>query len=194
MRPTHVLFTAAAVLFLTSTPAFADTPNTIVHSDPLLMRECPQADGSALYTNKDLPGCKLMTLKELSVVPSLDNMPTYMPPIGSAMQRYDIPPMIDRYPYPTAGDTTNVPDWARDWHASVASSGSIQAEVCSKYGEWVHLNEKTRGGFFFGSDPSYGGDLSGRNQRGASYSFYDNARYHTLARIFGTGFVPVGCP
>ena len=194
MRPTHFVSTAAAVFVLSSTLAFADTPNTTAGFDPSLMRECPQADGSALYTNKDLPGCKLMTLKELSVVPSLENMPTYVPPASSAMQRYDIPPLIDRYLYPTAGGTTNVPDWARDWHASVASSGSIQAEVCSKYGEWVHLNEKTRGGFWFGTDPSYGGDLSGRNQRGASYSFYDNTRYHALARIFGTGFVPVGCP
>lgn len=193
MRPTYLISTAAAVFVLSLTLAFADTPDTTARFDPSLMRECPQADGSALYTNKDLPGCKLMTLKELSVVPSLENMPTYVPPTSSAMQHYDIPPMIDRYLYPTAGATTNVPDWARDWHASVASSGSIQAEVCSKYGEWVHLNEKTRGGFWFGADPSYGGDLSGRNQRGASYSFYDNTRYHALARIFGTGFVPVGC-
>jgi hypothetical protein len=191
MRPTQVLFTAAAVLALSSTFVFADTPNTTVRFDPSLMRECPQADGSALYTNKDLPGCKLMTLKELSVVPSLENMPTYVPPASSVMQRYDIPPMIDRYP---TANTTAVPDWARDWQASIASTGSVQAEVCAKYGEWVHLNEKTRGGFWFGTDPSYGGDLSGRNQRSASYSFYDNARYHTLARIFGTGFVPVGCP
>jgi len=55
------------------------------------------------------------------------------------------------------------------------------------------LAQKTRGGLFYGSDPSYGGDVSGRNQRGPSFSFYDNARYVTLSRMFGTGFVPVGC-
>jgi hypothetical protein len=93
----------------------------------------------------------------------------------------------------TGGGQT-VPDWAKDWHATIASSGSVQAEVCSMYGEWLHLVQKTRGGFFYGTDPSYGGDLSGRNQRGASYSFYDNARYLTLSKVFGPGFVPIGCP
>lgn len=58
----------------------------------------------------------------------------------------------------------------------------------------MHLVQKTRGGMFFGSDPSYGGDLSARNQRGPSYSFYDNTRYVTLSRLFGRGFVPIGCP
>ena len=157
------------------------------------MRECPQADGTALYTNKDVPGCKLMTLKELSVVPSLDDMPTYRPTVAAA-PHYDIPPYVDRHQTGMTGGGQTVPDWAKDWHASIASSGSVQAEVCSKYGEWLHLNQKTRGGFFYGTDPSYGGDLSGRNQRGASYSFYDNARYVTLSSIFGRGFVPIGCP
>jgi hypothetical protein len=92
-----------------------------------------------------------------------------------------------------AGGRQTVPDWARDWHASIASSGSVQAQICSMYGEWLNVNEKTRGGFFFGTDPSYGGDLSGQNQRGASYSFYDNTRYVTLKRMFGQGFVPIGC-
>jgi hypothetical protein len=69
----------------------------------------------------------------------------------------------------------------------------VHEEVCSLYSEWLTLVQKTRGGFFYGSDPSYGSDLSGRNQRGPSYSFYDNARYLALARMFGTGFVPVGC-
>ncbi len=86
-----------------------------------------------------------------------------------------------------------MPDWARDWHASNLSSGSAQAEVCTLYMEWIHLVQKTRGGMFFGSDPSYGGDITGRNQRGASYSFYDNTRYIALSRLFGTGFIPIGC-
>lgn len=86
-----------------------------------------------------------------------------------------------------------VPDWARDWYASNTSSGSVQAEVCSLYMEWMQLVQKTRGGMFFGSDPSYGGDVTGRTQRMPSYSFYDNSRYIALSRMFGTGFVPVGC-
>lgn len=190
MQPTHLLMIAATTLVLSSTSVFADTTTAF---DPLLMRECPQADGTALYTNKDLPGCKLMTLKELSVVPSLDNMPTYRPTVAAA-PHYDIPPSVDRRQTGMTGGGQTVPDWAKDWHASVASSGSVQAEVCSMYGEWLHLVQKTRGGFFYGTDPSYGGDLSGRNQRGASYSFYDNARYITLSKIFGPGFVPIGCP
>ena len=190
MQPAYMLVIAATILTLSSTSAFSDTT---IKFDPFLMRECPQADGSALYTNKDLPGCKLMTLKELSVVPSLDNMPTYHPTVATA-PHYDIPPYSDRSQAGMTGGGQTVPDWAKDWHASIASSGSIQAEVCSMYGEWLHLNQKTRGGFFYGTDPSYGGDLSGRNQRGPSYSFYDNARYVTLSSIFGRGFVPIGCP
>ena len=191
MQPTRLFLIAATTLVLSSTSVFADTPNTSF--DPLLMRECPQTDGNTLYTNKELPGCKLMTLKELSIVPSLDSMPIYRPTVGMA-PHYDIPLRPDRNQTGITGGGQTVPDWAKDWHASIASSGSVQAEICSNYGEWLHLNEKTRGGFFYGTDPSYGGDLSGRNQRGASYSFYDNARYVTLSKIFGRGFIPIGCP
>lgn len=193
MRPfTFFSLVAVATLVMAATPALSDTTET-AKFDPARMWECMQADGSTIYTNKERAGCKLMALRELSVVPSLDNMPTYRSPHATA-PTYDVPPYMDR---PVAGMGTqgqNVPGWAQDWHASVAwSGGSVQAEVCSLYGEWINLVQKTRGGFFYGTDPSYGGDLSGRNQRGASYSFYDNARYHALSRIFGTGFVPVGC-
>jgi len=189
MQATHVFLIAATILALSSTPAFAEATITF---DPLHMRECPQADGSILYTNKDLPGCTLMTLRPLSIIPSLDDMPTYRPSAAAAPY-YEVPP------YPgnqtgTTGGGQNFPDWAKDWHASIASTGSVQAEVCSMYGEWLLLNQKTRGGFFYGTDPSYGGDLSGRNQRGPGYSFYDNARFVTLSKMFGTGFVPIGCP
>jgi hypothetical protein len=190
MQPAHLLMVAATTLILSSTSVLADTA---IPFDPFLMRECSQADGTSLYTNKVMPGCKLMTLKELSVVPSLDNMPTYRPTVA-AVPHYDSPPYADRKQAGMVGGGQTVPDWASDWHASIASSGSVQAEVCSKYGEWMHLNEKTRGGVFFGTDPSYGGDLSGRNQRGASYSFYDNTRYVALSSIFGRGFIPIGCP
>jgi hypothetical protein len=190
MRLRGLFLVAATMLMMTPTAAFSDTPEK-PEFDPMKMWSCPQPDGTMLYTNKDKAGCTLMTLKPLSVVPSLDNMPTYRPPVAMAPQ-YDVPPFVERYPTGMTGRQP-IPDWARDWQASIASTGSVQAEVCSMYGEWLNLNQKTRGGFFFGSDPSYGGDLSQRNQRGASYSFFDNARYHTLGRIFGTGFVPVGC-
>ena len=189
MQPTHLLMIAATTLILSSTSVFADTKTGF---DPFLMRECPQADGTSLYTNKDLPGCKVMTLKELSVVPSLDNMPTYRPTVAAA-PHYDTLPYVDRRQTGMTGGGQTAPDWAKDWYASIAQSGSVQSEVCSMYGEWLRLVQKTRGGFFYGTDPSYGGDLSGRNQRGASYSFYDNARYITLSKIFGPGFVPIGC-
>lgn len=191
MRPISTFsLVAAAALALAASSALAETTET-VKFDPSRMWECTQADGSSMYTNKERAGCKLMVLKELSVVPSLDHMPTYRPAPSAAPHRG-----MSGYegaPWASAGGGQHIPDWARDWYASVASSGPIHAEVCSLYGEWLALNQKTRGGFFFGSDPSYGGDLSGKNQRGASYSFYDNARYLTLAKLFGPGFVPVGC-
>ena len=116
-------------------------------------------------------------------------MPTIPQPV-SAPPAYQLPPPGG----PSVIDRQQVPDWARDRYARTAPSGDVQDEVCSLYSEWLHLAQKTRGGFFFGTDPNYGGDVTGRNQRGPSYSFYDNARYIALNRIFGTGFVPIGCP
>ena len=191
MRPfTTFSLVAAAAVVMAATPVIADTTEKF---DPARMWECTQADGSSIYTNKERAGCKLMVLKELSVVPSLDQMPTYRP-APSPTPHPELSGYMDRMPRGAGGGVQQIPDWARDWHASLASSGPIHAEVCSLYGEWINLVQKTRGGFWFGSDPSYGGDLSGQNQRGASYSFYDNARYLTLAKLFGPGFVPVGCP
>ncbi|HET7910233.1 MAG TPA: hypothetical protein VFL19_05955 [Nitrospira sp.] len=192
MRPfTAFTFVAAAALVLVQ-PAIADTDDTMKF-DPARMWECTQADGSSIYTNKERAGCKLMTLRELSVVPSLDQMPTYRSPYAATAPQ-DMPYTTDRSPEVIAARGLAVPGWAQEWYSSIAwSGGSTQTEVCSLYGEWINLVQKTRGGFFYGTDPSYGGDLTGRNQRGASFSFYDNARYHALSRIFGTGFVPVGC-
>ena len=186
MRLMHRLLLAATLVVFTSVPTFADMPPPA--AEPSGMWDCPQADGSSIYTNKEKSGCRAMMLKPLSIVPSLENMPTI--PRAAAAPQYDVPPYQDR----GQGTTNrNVPDWARDWYANNTSSGSVQAEVCGMYMEYLQLAQKTRGGFWFGSDPSYGGDLSGRNQRGPSYSFYDNARWMALSRMFGTGFVPVGC-
>jgi hypothetical protein len=177
---------AAALAIMIPLPSFADAPPA--PNEPTTTWECPQADGTPLYTNKEKAGCRAMTLKPLSIVPDLEHMPT-IPQTVSAVPPYHPPA------YPGSSlERQQVPDWARDWRASIAPSGSVQEEVCTLYSEWVHLVQKTRGGFFFGSDPSYGGDVTGRNQRGPSYSFYDNARYIALSRLFGTGFVPVGCP
>lgn len=178
----------SAVVFLALAavpPAFTNASPTPV--EPSDTWECPQADGTLIYTNKEKAGCRAMPLKSLSVVPSLDNMPLIPRHIGVPVPSVHMPGYPDHGP---GGNAQNVPDWARDWHAS--STGS-RGDICAMYWEWVRLNEKTRGGVFFGSDPSYGGDSSGRNQRGASYSFYDNARYIALNRLFGTGFIPVGC-
>jgi len=192
MRPHSIFFmVAATTLIMCSTPAFSDTEET-TNFDPTRMWECSQADGSSIYTNKERAGCTLMTLKPLSIVPSLDNMPTYRPVVATA-PHYGVPGYSERNQTAMSGDGQHAPDWAKDWQASVAPSGSVETQICSMYGEWLNLVQKTRGGIYYGSDPSYGGDLSQQNQRGASYSFYDNTRYIALSRIFGTGFVPIGC-
>ena len=186
MRPTQMFpFLTAMLALFSAGPAYSDT-----QPGPGTTWECPQADGSSMYTNKERDGCHAMTLKPLSVVPDLENMPKAPRATTTAAPHYEVPPFQDRAPGMRG---PNVPDWARDWHASIAASGSVQDEVCSLYSEWMHLVQKTRGGFFFGSDPSYGGDITGRNQRGASNSFYDNARYVALSTLFGRGFVPIGC-
>ena len=61
-------FLAVMMLTVSITPAHAETSETIW--------ECPQADGSTVYTNKEHAGCQAMTLKPLSVVPDLAPMPT----------------------------------------------------------------------------------------------------------------------
>jgi hypothetical protein len=187
MRPTRMLpFFAALLAVFSAAPAFSD-----IESGSGTTWDCPQTDGSSIYTNKERVGCHAMTLKPLSAVPDLVNIPTIPQPSTVAAPHYQIPSYQDRG---SGIGSRNVPDWAKDWHASIAPGGSLQEEVCMLYSEWLHLVQKTRGGMFYGTDPSYGGDLSGRNQRGASYSFYDNTRYVTLSRIFGAGFIPIGCP
>ena len=189
MRLIRLVCSASILAALFFGSASADTPPPA--PEPTGVWECLTADGDTIYTNKERAGCRVMMLRPLSVVPSLENMPIVPRPAPVAAPHYEVPAYQDRL----AGmGGRNVPEWARDWHASVAPGGSVQEEVCSLYSEWLHLVQKTRGGVFYGSDPSYGGDLSGRNQRGASYSFYDNARYVALSNIFGRGFIPIGCP
>ena len=155
------------------------------------MWECAQADGTSVYTNRERSGCQALTLKPLSVVPDIATLPAMPRTTPATVPHHDRVPLHDRT---SRQEDRTVPDWARDWYASIAPSGSVQEEVCSLYSEWMHLVQKTRGGMFFGSDPSYGGELSARNQRGPTYSFYDNTRYVTLSKLFGRGFIPIGCP
>lgn len=178
-----LLLSAGMLVLMPNAPAVAETLDP---SDP--MWDCPQADGTSLYTNKEGAGCHAMTFKPLSVVPDGMTWPT-RPQAAPTPHQHTVPSQQQ-----TPRPERPVPDWARDWYASIAPSGSVQEEVCSLYSEWLHLVQKTRGGMYFGTDPSYGGDLTGRNQRGPSYSFYDNTRYVTLSRLFGRGFIPIGCP
>lgn len=186
MRLNQAICLSAAILAVTSTASAFDDSS----SGSATTWECQQADGSLLYTNKERDGCSVLVLTPISVVPDLENMPTAPRTLTTGAPHYEIPPYQD---HSSGMIVRQAPEWARDWYSGIAPSGSVQQEACSLYSEWMHLVQKTRGGFFFGSDPSYGGDITGRNQRGPSYSFYDNARYITLSRLFGTGFVPVGC-
>lgn len=186
MRLIQTFYLSAAILAVASAASAFDDSS----SESATTWECHQADGTHLFTNKEKEGCSVLALKPISVVPDLENMPTAPRSITASTPHYQASPYQDR----TAGMGGNtVPDWARDWYAGIAPSGSVQQEACSLYSEWMHLVQKTRGGFYFGSDPSYGGDITGRNQRWPSYSFYDNAHFVALSRLFGTGFVPVGC-
>jgi len=186
MRLIQTFYLSAAILAVASAASAFDDSS----SESATTWECHQADGTHLFTNKEKEGCSVLALKPISVVPDLEHMPTAPRSMTTSAPHYEVSPYQDR----AAGMVgRTAPDWARDWHAGIAPSGSVQQEACLLYSEWMHLVQKTRGGFFFGSDPSYGGDITGRNQHGPSYSFYDNARYVALSRLFGTGFVPVGC-
>ena len=183
LRRTY-LFLAATLMAFPAWSALADAP-----PEPTIMWECPQADGTSIYTNKEKAGCTAMVLKPLSIVPDLEQMPLIPRTNMTTAPQYAVP---RQEPMSVTGSPA-APDWARDWYAKNMVTGSVQEEVCRLYGEWMHLVQQTRGGLFFGTDPSYGGDITGHNQWGASYSFYDKARFRALSRLFGTGFVPIGC-
>ncbi len=192
MQPNRLVLSAIGGVLVTALPALSDPPAL---SGTAEVWECPQSGGVTLYVNREQPGCRVLDLKPLSTVPPFIGLPDEPKASGAAVGRLSNPPQIEWYASaPDSGRIGTVPGWAKDWYAGLASSGSTHEEVCALYAEWIRLNERTRGGFFFGSDPSYGGDPSGHNLRLPSYSFYDNARWVALARLFGTGFVPVGCP
>jgi hypothetical protein len=174
------------------------SPSLLIASTDAEVWQCPGPDGTPLFTNKERADCQAMDLKPLSIAPSLPEIGDHPISRGLGTQHYDSSVPGDAFSYDTpAGALRNlksVPDWAREWQAANSLAASPQGEVCSMYGEWLRLNERSRGGVFFGTDPSYGADPTARNFRAPSFSFYDNARWVTLSRIFGTGFVPIGCP
>ena len=188
MWPTRLLLATLTASFILVSNAHA------TESSPVEMWECPGPEGTPLYTNKERPECQPKVLKALSVVPSMPD--TIFPPSTNGPSLRPAPASKD-YSYDTPigalRNLTQIPDSGRDWYAGNTAGGSVQGEVCSMYMEWIHLNQNSRGGHIFGTDPSYGGNPTAQNWYAPSYSFYDNARYVTLSRIFGAGFIPIGC-
>ena len=115
MNQLHNAFAVTTLLLFASASAFADAPVPPALSSGVL--ECPQADGTVLFTNKEKAGCRTMALKPLSVVPSLDHMPNSPPPpVTEAPASTMTPDRRDR----------TAPGWAKDWHAGLAQDGSTQ--------------------------------------------------------------------
>lgn len=84
------------------------------------MQTCTLADGSVLYTNKDVKGCTILKLPALSVVPDRDYH-------GSITPKITIVPALN----------------------SVHPNSIINDRLCSLYNEWMIINEKTQGGMIF---------------------------------------------
>lgn len=184
MRPLLLGLVTIATVVAASVPAHAEAVPSETEAVP--MYECPQADGITLYTNRERSGCHAMTLRPLSIVPSLPEFPDRKSTVEATA-----PPDALYRRDPSSRQIEDIPTWGQDWYAANHQS---RVEICGMYAEWVRLNERTRGGLFFGSDPSYGGDPTARSFTQPSFSFYDNARYVTLSGLFGSGFVPIGCP
>jgi hypothetical protein len=91
------------------------------------MLACVQPDGSVLYTNKDVKGCVVLKMPELSIVPAY-------PETGRTLERSRtfIPEI------PTATNHT---------HEPIASENEVVAKTCALYKEWILINERTKGGF-----------------------------------------------
>jgi len=110
-----LFFLAAMVLTMAATMAFAGET----------MLACPQADGSVLYTNKDVKGCQVIVGPELSVVPS------YHSHNGGSLEhtRALIPEV------PTLKPALEIEE------------SEVVTKTCALYYEWVTINQRTKGGF-----------------------------------------------
>jgi len=113
------LFVAAMAVSMMVTMAFADET----------MLACTLADGSIMYTNKDLKGCSLVKTPELSVVPSYGG------------------------PHPSRGSLEH--GVFEPTPAIVTPQDSpysaVLADTCKLYHEWVLINQRTMGGFEYNS-------------------------------------------
>jgi hypothetical protein len=90
------------------------------------MLACTQADGTVVYTNKDVKGCTEVKMPELSVVP--DRHATMFPVV---------PPFHEASP-------ATVPTVSR---FSAGTPGVVLTETCALWHEYVKLTERTSGGF-----------------------------------------------
>jgi hypothetical protein len=84
------------------------------------MLACTQADGSVLYTNKDVKGCKTIVGPELSIVPSYSVHPSVVPHLLPEVPKHFMFPSLD---------------------------SEVVNKTCALYEEWVLINERTKGGF-----------------------------------------------
>lgn len=129
-----MIFLTAMLITMAVTFAFAgDT-----------MLACTQADGTVLYTNKDVKGCTIVVGPELSVVPSYPQTHN-----NEQTKNYNLPEI------PTL---------------NIREPNPLRDKICPLYEEWIDLNLSTRGGM---------------------YVF--DTRYNVLNRLFGGGFMPLGC-
>jgi len=85
------------------------------------IKECVQADGSIMYTNKPQLGCTDLILPGLSIIPERTD---YLQP--------SIPPVITAAP-------------------QVAPKSAALTEACVLYHEWLTINMRTMGGFEYNS-------------------------------------------
>jgi hypothetical protein len=116
------------------------------------IQSCTQADGTVVYTNKDIKGCQALRLPELSIVP--DRHAVMIPQVPALMVET---PMVAQ----TQAIKSPLP-------------GSVLAETCLLYRDWIRINERTMGGFEYNSVD-------------------DTKKRLMLTKIFGSGFSPYGC-
>jgi hypothetical protein len=128
------------MLFLLSSLALSLTLVTPAQATEADMWECPSGDGSVVYTNKATPECRAISLPPLSVIESRPALP------DRTRQTFSVEPSV----------------------VATAPVESGQERICTKYFEWIDLNERTTGGLYF-------------------RSFGDNTRFATLQKVFGGG-------
>lgn len=92
------------------------------------MLACPQDNGTVMFTNKDVKGCKVVVGPELSVVP--DRKASLATNHSDVV--IEVPPIT----------STNTPS-----RFNAGDPGAILQETCTLWKEWMDLNKRTAGGF-----------------------------------------------